>query len=143
MRAAAAVVAVIANLVTAPTGIAQDSYLCAADAAAGFAWQQANKNWQAGSLSTSSKYVIKKGGDPMRAAHARWTVTIVGEAEVSYWCFYDFKEDNLLACESTGGAFKMNRATLRYQAVLWGRYLKAEDVPGPTPAIEIGKCSPL
>ena len=136
----------IAALCAYTNTLAADSYLCVADASAGFVYRKSRDTWEPATLNTTAKYLVSKRSD----GGAGWEVKpIGGETPVSF-CEGGFTEAGLLYCRGFPD-FYFNKNNGRYMAVLtfgyWTDGLKTSSgymMPGETtPGTEIGKCSPL
>ena len=125
---------------------ASDSYLCVTDMATGFAFDKSQKQWHSTSFKVSNKYLVSKA---QREGYA-WEVKTAGSTIALIFCKANFTEAGALRCEGDLQEFNMNKKNLRflsfYRAGYWtdgtGRTVLGMEGDN-TPAIEIGKCSPL
>ena len=124
------------------------SYLCIADAATGFYFDEDDKKWKQTIYSVSSnKYVLA----PSKVEGFKMGMTRVGEDFPLVNCKGDFyyveERGPYLHCPKSEPAFYFNGENLRYE--LWSTIgyagLPSEQYKEGKhpPFIEIGKCSPL
>ncbi len=130
---------------------AAESYLCVADMATGFKFDENRKEWETATFKESQKYLVRKS----KRKEFVWEVKQVGKSAELVFCNDDFNEVGSLVCESLGStiAFRMNKLNLRflysYLIGFWTDNVK--DSKGTdilregsnTPNIQMGKCSPL
>lgn len=128
------------------TAFAGESYLCIADLATGFAFDKKQGTWGNTNFKPTGKYLVSKAMNK----ESNWEIKEVGDSMAFAFCKDDFSENGSLPC---GGfyEFRMNRNTLRFlRAYLIGYWTDGPKSPdrlpsegADTPAIHIGKCSPL
>jgi len=135
----------LCGLFAAPAS-ASDSYVCVTDMATGFAFNETRKQWHSTDFKENTKYLVSRA---KREGYA-WEVKTVGSTIALIFCKADFNEAGALRCEGDLAEFSMNKKNLRflyfYRAGYWtdntgSNVLGREG--GNTPAIGIGKCSPL
>jgi hypothetical protein len=132
--------------------VAANSYLCISDHATGFAFNKATGQWHEANFQAGTKYLLSKqaGG---------WVLKEFGNETPVVRCPKDFNDSSYLICGDGSVDFRMNRHVLRFQkAQLLGYYVDYDalnalmkNAPGytplleggDTPALEIGKCTPL
>jgi hypothetical protein len=131
----------VAALFSAGYAIAQsnETYLCIADKATGFAYDPKNSQWDYAKFNVEdNKYTLsKKAG--------KWQWKKFGTT-FEYDCQGDFNEAGFLDC-SLLERVTINKQTLRYQTVYPFGYAVAKqglaNQAGNTPSIEIGRCSTM
>lgn len=115
-------------------------WLCVPDQATGFKW--IDGAWQDVTFDTPHTYLIKEVPEyELGGMFVALEVTQIGRANPTHRCPPIVGEQ--VACGGLGMGFVFNRATLRYQEYYGFGYVDGGDSPENTPAIEIGKCSPL
>ena len=142
--------AVLAGLLaTIPVGGQEEptAYLCIADEATGFSYNETRKAWVKTSFDVSShKYIVKKNPD---ASTGVWDVTNFGDSVPFAQCDGLFTSPTVLDCGTRTPIFRLNLNNLRYlSGYLYGYFDSGTDTlpdtaTSYTPLIEIGKCSPL
>lgn len=123
---------------------AADSYLCVADLTTGFSYDGAKKKWKSADFRSDKKLVISRG---KQKTHA-WEAKEVGDSLPGATCEKDFNDAGNLFCS---GVFdlRFNSRSLRFLYVYPIGYWSDGDKPGMsregdnTPAVAIGKCSPV
>lgn len=124
--------------------IAADHYLCVAEKATGFSYDNAAREWKNTHFKITSKYIVSK---PEGTEYA-YQVTQVGEKYPISNCKSGFNGYGYLFCSGLGIDFTFNRKNGRYLSISPVGYinvlpeLKITDENSDTPFIEIGKCSP-
>lgn len=123
---------------------ATDSYLCVADLTTGFSFDNARKKWVSTDFRSEKKLVIA------RAKHKpyAWEVREAGDSRPGATCGQDFNEAGNLFCS---GIFdiRFNSRKLKFLYVYPIGYWSDDDKDGMsreganTPALAIGKCSPV
>ena len=131
---------------TSSSAVAQDAYLCAADAATGMSYSEATKQWQPTTFnSADTKYLFRKArdGEKFAAIEYKWALFPLGSLVPITWCKGDFTETGTIFCPAVVALY-LNRNNLRYQLVHQIGYVAPEGREGSaTPYIEIGRCSPV
>ena len=142
----AAVALTLSNLVAAaeePTG-----FLCVSEAATGFGYNAATKSWQVTKFKATANYLLTRSS----RTGAKWEVKEVGSRSPSMFCQADLSQEQLLSCQGFGAEFRFNGKLLRfmytYTVGYWNEDTALAIAPGrkegdDTPALVIGKCSPL
>jgi hypothetical protein len=122
-----------------------EGYICVTDMATGFAYKSGA--WRSTNFTAKEKFVVVRvaGGD---APQFKWGVWPLGESQAVAWCRDEFDKSGKLICSETlplNVTFKMNRNTLRFlYAYLVGYWDgTGADESKDTPAIAVGKCSPI
>ncbi|MET0025910.1 MAG: hypothetical protein ABW085_16800 [Sedimenticola sp.] len=140
--------------VTSFAQAAEQKYLCIADGATGFRYDETAKSWGVVTYSTESlRYIVAKAKGSY-AKHSKYTITRIGDSYAIQTCKKDFSESGLLVCDDELGyrMFSMNSRNLRYAQSSSGLYPHAgmqlgevlvSDSNADAPYVEIGKCSPL
>lgn len=140
-------VAFLCGLLSAPAS-ASETYLCVADMATGFAFDESQKEWHSTDFNTDNKYVVSKA----KSGRYAWVVATVGKTTMPTLCNNGFNADGILVCREGHREFRMNKSNLRFlTSFLFGYWtdLFRGSSPGlfkegdSTPNIEIGKCNPL
>lgn len=123
---------------------APTSYLCALDEMTGFSYDKSLKQWHATNFRASKKFILSRSKQQKFA----WEVTEVGSTLPGAACEKDFNESGNIFCT---GLFELrfNRNQLRFlyfHAIGYWNDDNSSDLfkeGSNTPAIGIGKCSPL
>lgn len=114
---------------------AQDSYLCVSEASGSVFYNESQKKWEGTAFSTNNEKIIltKKNG--------KWKFKNFG---------YSFENDcgemnefGTFRCNIIFGEFLFNSKTKRYLKSYAVGYVDGNDNNNNTPAVTIGKCSPL
>ena len=121
-----------------------DSYLCVADLTTGFSFDNVRKKWTSADFRSEKKLVLTR---VKQKTHA-WEVKEVGDSRPGATCEQDFNEAGNLFCT---GIFdiRFNSRKLKFLYVYPIGYWSDDDKSGMsreganTPALAIGKCSPL
>jgi hypothetical protein len=120
---------------------ASDAYLCVADKATGFKFDETSGQWNGVNFNVdSSKYLVRRVL-PENEPYSKWEVKQVGKVSIMVFCDNNFNISGVLLCEDLYHHFLMNNESLKYQYTYKSGYMS--DSPGDTPFIEIGKCSPM
>ena len=134
----------IGILASSPVFAEDESYVCVAESAVGFDYNNTSSQWESKDFKTDSKYVVSKSSDVSKG----WEVKKVGQSEGTS-CGSGFDENGFIRCSGILD-FLMNNKSLRYiVAHIYGYVIKDYPKGGPleegslTPYLEIGKCSPL
>ena len=128
-----------------------EGYLCVADMATGFSYNDGA--WRSGGLKASEKYLVHRsdasGAIGIKAA--KWYVSEFGSKSAAAVCYDDFDKSGNLFCKQQDRFdvdyvdFRMNKNSLRflyaYLAGYWDREAGTE--AGDTPYLAIGRCSPM
>lgn len=136
--------ALLASAYASPALAEGETLLCVGELSTGFRLD--GKNWTIAKFNTDKdRYVVKPvklkdySGSPVN-----YEVTQLGEQYAIHECFRAEGNAGIeMVCGGLGMGFIVNFKTLRYQETYGIGYLDGEDKPGNTPAISIGKCSPL
>ena len=130
--------------------VSAEQYLCIADGATGFKYDETKKTWNEASFKIQdAKYVISSP-DNAAATHA-YRVMKLGESTPTATCEQDFNDPGYLFCSGQLGTadFRFNRKNGRYLLSFFHGYYsvlpesKTPEAMSDTPFIEIGKCSPF
>lgn len=120
------------------------SYLCVAENAAGFSFDESTKNWGYANFKAESKYVLSNQSGEKEG----WEVKEIGKSRGTE-CEGGFNESGFIGCKGLID-FQMNNKSLRYIIVHKYGYVVSEysddglfKEGSITPYLEIGKCSPL
>ena len=114
------------------------SYLCVAEKATGFSFNETTKDWDSTDFFVDDrKYVISKA----KAEDYIWSVTKIGINIPTALCKYDFTSAGFIKCSGYSSQFWFSRDRLKY---LYTESMGYWSLPNDyTPYMEIGKCSPL
>lgn len=112
------------------------NYLCVGDMATGFKYNGAK--WESVNFFVNdSKFAVKISGLAVE-------VTKIGDSYPMASCDLYAEDAGQFSCGGLGFGFVMNFRSLRFQTFYGIGYIAGEDGNDPdTPAITIGKCSPL
>lgn len=145
-------VVVLVGMVAAGSAWAQtqaaEQWLCVTDQATGFNYDPASKSWRGTTYKPDDlKYILRqpKTGEttPRPAA---WVLSRFGEARPSDFCASDFRATTLI-CPDLSTLLVFNRTTLHFTRTRTGDYFWGEFDANPnmrgSPAVEIGRCTPL
>ncbi len=123
-----------------PIAFGQSSYLCIADLATGFKFNNNTKRWESTNFNIkNSKYIIKKNTDGV------WEWKDFGKNSMGVTCNKDFNESGYLRCESLIHV-NFNNKSLRYILYYPVGYVNigiAGKEGDDTPSLEIGTCSQI
>lgn len=117
-----------------------NSFICIADKAAGFSYNETRSEWEGLSFDAveEGKHLFKKEDD------GAWSVSVIGHENIVFECDKEFDDHGFLTCGDKSWNFLMNRKTLRYQEYVAGTYVVSEHVDHRllrlSPYIKIGKC---
>ncbi len=112
------------------------SYLCIPTKATGFYYNKSTKEWTNSTFKVGDeKLLIKKKG-------SSWEWSKFGDKISHKTCGYRTDVEQV-DCLTSGGDLTLNLKTLRYIQILLYGYIDGVDSNDNTPAITIGKCSPL
>jgi hypothetical protein len=136
------------------TLLGQEKYLCVAELATGFAYNENSKSWVIGNFKADSKYIISKSDNK----EYKFKVTKVGENYPTFECKEGGNEYGYLHCQGIG-QFSFNKNNGRYLMTFPIGYFNViperrksfgdksktpfTDKDSETPYMEIGKCSPF
>ncbi|MGW9332293.1 hypothetical protein [Bosea sp. NPDC055594] len=117
-------------------------WLCVADAATGFSFDWYKKTWDAARFNVDThKYILQRSEKGISPS-AQWVVTRLGDKRPDVYCANDFDGDHLSCRGMT--KFEFSKTTLRFQRIYDFGYVDPLDKEGSdTPAISIGRCTPL
>lgn len=124
--------------VLAPSIAVAESYLCMADAAAGFAYSKETQTWQPVSVKKMDKRYVLKEKD------GKWLWTEMGSPAV-FPCEGGFSKEGSISCRLVY-SFHFSKVTLRYQAdmtVATTILERSDPWSNDSPFIEIGRCSSI
>lgn len=134
---------------TAFRAFGADSYLCVTDLLTGFSFDKGAKQWREANFNAREKFIISKADKEKYA----WEVKVVGESAPYIFCENDFNDYGVLYCEGSYHEIRFNNTNLRFlffhSVGYWNdgdafRRLFPDSKEGDnTPAIGIGKCSPI
>lgn len=116
----------------------QSGYVCIAELATGFAFNNSTKTWN------TSNFNVKESKYLLSFKNGRWEWKKFGES-YSTNCSKDFNEHGYLNCNDLED-ISFNKRNLRYMRIYPIGYVSGGIVGkegGDTPAMEIGKCSPM
>ena len=140
----ACVVGIVSLLVIcldAPANAAE-AYLCVADKATGFYFNERTKSWGPTNFRTESKFVLRRATPQDKITDEEtfvWVVQELGKSFPSAFCPQEFSNSGFIRCSSAED-FQFSRRTMRYlRAYLFG-YIW-EDTNSDTPSLEIGRCT--
>ena len=123
------------------------SYLCITDQVSGFAFDAQSSKWVATTFVANQRFILRRvrDDDQDRYMNSKWTLSEFGQRSPMLFCRNDISnETHILSCDSYF-LLMFNYDTLRFQLIYPIGYVN----PAPnhegedTPAIQIGKCSPL
>jgi hypothetical protein len=134
----------IAGLLISSSVWAADSYLCVAEMTTGFSFDGSKKKWISADFRSEKKLVITRAKQKLHA----WEVKEAGDTRPGATCEKDFNEAGNLFCS---GIFdlRFNSRKLRFLYVYPIGYWSDDDKGSMsregdnTPALAIGKCTPL
>lgn len=131
----------IAAVAMIPTMARAEGFICAIEKMTGFS--KKSGSWQTATFNVDDqKFVVRRS--TRQTEQVKWEVVDLGRSNPIIWCKEDFNSVDNLFCDGIG-EFRMNRKTLRFLYVYPFGYFFFE--PGEeganTPAIGIGKCSPM
>lgn len=126
------------------SAIAADSYVCLAELTTGFSFDAGKNKWKSTDFRSEKKLVISR----VKQKSYAWEAKEVGDSRPGATCEQDFNEAGNLFCS---GVFdlRFNNRTLRFLYVYPIGYWSDDARVGMsreganTPALAIGKCSPL
>jgi hypothetical protein len=111
------------------------TYLCIATKSTGFYYDKSSKEWTNTTFKISdSKKLIKKKG-------SSWEWSEFGDKHSRPYCKERGKD--YVDCNTFGGELSLNTKNMRYMETYIFGYIDGQDNNDNTPAITIGKCSPL
>jgi hypothetical protein len=127
-------IALILMLMYTNSCFAQQAYICVADSSTGFKYNSNSRIWeQTGFRVSEDKKLLKKVGQG-------WEWSSFGST-YGEKCG-EINSYGLLNCDILFGTLRFSKNTLRYIETYTVGYIDG-DKGGNTPAITIGKCSPL
>jgi hypothetical protein len=126
----------------------QGSFLCLAELATGFKYQQGARAWRIARFHADRRYVVRpaKEGEECHLHPSVWIVNEVGNSEAGFCCRREMGEMGFLSCGAPWGEFRMNARNLRFlRYTHLGYYdvLDKKDEESDTPLMEIGECAPI
>ena len=149
--------ALIAILSVGPAGSfaqGRDGYFCTTDLATGFAFNKAKKQWVTVSFHETEKFLISRASLAELKLGNVWVVKKVGSNTPDFVCPADFTDGGYLHCKGFS-EFTFNRKNNRFLSSYMIGYV-TDAIEGTetasallgqegsnTPAIQIGRCSPL
>ncbi len=117
-------------------------FLCIADMATGFIYE--NDKWNIAKFAVSdSRYIVRRPNSDDRHSDAAWVWGRFGKKSFTKWCEKEINEYGNLFCAGIMEELWINVNTLRYQRVYTFGYVQGGDSSNDTPFIEIGTCSAL
>lgn len=113
-----------------------EGYVCIADKAVGFKFDNSSRKWLPANFDvSSSRYLLSK-------STSGWEWKAFGE-KFGDDCAGGFSEFNVIRCEAIfDKVIVMNRETLRYQ-LIYGIATTVRNAKGDTPFIEVGSCAKM
>ena len=131
-----------------PMSVSAESFLCTAEHAAGFGFNENTKEWESFKFETDSKYVVSR--TDKNDKFYKWKVVQHRNNRHLLQCENDFTEHGYLLCGKYNlYKFDMNKESMRFLMVYHGGYAVPQAYiddgkeGGDTPFMEIGECSPL
>jgi hypothetical protein len=129
-------------------GKAAESYVCAADHAAGIKFDNASKRWSGTVFRADEKVVLSLATSEEAQRGAAWVVKELGKSFPSFVCKEGFNDAGYIHCVGFG-EFRFNRKNGRYLSTYTMGYvddgLSENTLFGKeganTPAVKVGKCS--
>lgn len=127
---------------------AADRFLCVADKITGFNYDKHRQQWRQADFAPSLKLVISRAKNETYT----WTIGELGSDTIKLFCKNDFSDSGLLYCSGIGLDLRFNKKLMRflytYSIGYWDENAYKSLYPGrkegdDTPAMAIGKCSPL
>lgn len=149
-----ALIAILSLSTTGTLAKGRDGYFCTTDLATGFTFNKANKQWTTVSFQETDKYLITRASPAELKLGNVWVVKKVGSNSPNFVCPEDFNDRGYLSSKGYS-EFTFNRKNNRFlSSYMIGYVTDAIDgnegtnpIWGPegsnTPAIKIGRCSPL
>lgn len=137
----------IATLIATPSFAAEQAFLCVADHATGFSYNESTKKWGPSIFSAQNKYLVSK----ISGGQDSWQVKYVGADSADATCKDGFNSGGTLVCDGFM-QFRMNSKTRRFlsshQLGYFSDGATKTSIPifkegANTPYMEIGKCSSL
>ena len=116
-----------------PIANAQNSYLCISDKSTGFTFNSNSKSWTQTTFN-DTKYLLTKSNNG-------WEWKDFGST--FGWECGAFTDAGLINCSNYSGSVLFNKTNLRFLKTYILGYVDGTDNQNNTPAIVIGKCSPL
>ena len=126
------------------SSLAADTYLCVVDAMTGFSIDKNTNRWRTTNFTAEKKVLFTRS----KSGKVAWEVTEVGSSLPDAVCEKDFNEGGNLFCSGLG-EYKLNKQQLRFLYVYPFGYWDVDNKSDlfkegrNTPAMGIGKCSPL
>ena len=98
--------------------LAAEAFACIVEQAAGLAFDQTTKSWQATTFKPNQTLVVKRpqASDP-RTKGYKWIAVEPGSNIPKYLCEHEFSEDGGLLCKGLFGQLHLNHRTLRFLQV--------------------------
>jgi len=145
---------VLALLLVTNSSTSAESFLCVADKATGFKFNEVHKNWEQATFNVSDmKYIIRNpSADDTLIGSAKNQAFVgleVGGKFPIIFCKDDFDSNGLLFCNyNISGEFRMNKNLGRFILYYQVGYVGDAINPGAKekdndPGIVIGRCSPM
>lgn len=137
-----------ALLLCSISSTAADGYICVTEVATGVAYDENRKAWRSTHFTNRPTYIFRKlkKDEKVRyrlsATELPWGVFETGESYPKAYC-EDFGIGTVLDCGRFIEKFRMSKETLRFIGYYMFGYVDGVDNNDNTPAILIGKCSPL
>lgn len=128
-------------------GMAQ-SFICSTDAATGFIFNKTSSAWEPTQFQSEHKFVFT----PSKFGIYKFEVKNLGESTPFAFCENEFSDNGSISCRGLGQDFKLSSKSLRflrtYQSGYWNEdaikaLLPSRKEGDDTPAMSIGKCSPI
>jgi len=137
----------VIGLAAASAAVAQNSYVCVAERATGFALDKKTNQWSVTAFKAGTRYVFSRSTYPQY----KWEVRVDGGKDPVSWCAEDFNGAGNLICRGLQN-MNLSRKSMRFiSTYVMGYWNDVLDDPSPAnparegmhaPRMEIGKCRP-
>lgn len=133
-------------LCNAAAAVAGDQFLCIAEKATGFSWE--NGEWRRASFKTGDKHLVVEVPEySFIGEKYNYEVRAFGSDKVEHRCVGSKsvlpEKGTRVLCGGIGFGFTMDTGTLRFQEYYGLGYVDGGDSNANTPYISIGVCSRL
>ena len=129
------------------SALANDAYLCIAEASGGVGYNKTLGKWQGSAFPTEDKYIFRraKPGDEItfRPMPGVWGLFEFGKTNPIVYCYKEFPENQYQYCEEFLFKLEISLKTLRFQLYCPGNYIDPKVEGSDTPFVTVGTCSPI
>jgi hypothetical protein len=123
-----------------------DSYLCAGDDSAGFAYIEKKEKWRRATFNIENQRYILSKSESISSTTDKplitWDLKRTGEESSIAESSEGFSKDGKIRCEGSGHFFFMNNKNLRFLLIYYFGYWNGKDNRKDTPAMIKGTCKP-